>query len=74
MSSSMYFGDLLSSKSQRMSSSTLSNLDKFFNLPTHASFSHFCPVRGISRCTDDCDLLPSLFAEFPCSARSLFLE
>lgn len=57
MSSPMYFGDTLTSKSHRMSSSTLSNKDKFFNLPTHASLSHLCPANGMSRCTSDCDLL-----------------
>ncbi|RZB75894.1 Myosin-2 isoform B [Glycine soja] len=54
----MYRGDTLAPQSHRMSSSTLSNNDKFFNRPTHASVSHLCSVKEMSRCTFDCDQWP----------------
>ena len=38
-----------------MSSSTLSNVTRFFSQPTQASVYHCLSPVGISRCTDDCD-------------------
>ncbi|KAG5068247.1 hypothetical protein GLYMA_01G060800v4 [Glycine max] len=55
ISSPIYFGDTSAPISQCKSSSTLSNITRFFSLPTQASLSHLFPVFGMSRYTDDHD-------------------
>ena len=62
MSSPIYFGTMFSLKSHSMSSSSLSNMMRFFNLPTHASYSHFLPDSSMSRCTSELELWLTYFA------------
>ncbi|KAH1196848.1 hypothetical protein GmHk_18G050776 [Glycine max] len=60
ISAPIYFSDTSVLISQYKSSSTLSNIAKIFNLPTHASFARFATDSEMSRYTDDHDppLLP----------------
>jgi len=53
ISSPRYFGLNSYPPSHMISSSSLSNIDSFFSLPTHASLSHFAFSMGVLSCNDD---------------------